>query len=158
MQIVYFTINFIIFALLLIIFLRRPVSKFLGERKIAFIKDSTSSKSYYDGAFNRLEEIKGKLLDIEKDGAAHIDRAAKQAKDEARVIITNAKNYSNNMLISSKDMIMEEVIKAKNEKIINFVHSVVVKTKNSVKEHAGSKEYDELYMKDYFSSNQGDRI
>ena len=150
MQIVYFTINFVAFIFILYWFLRKPISKYLNNRKSNFIKDSTEAKTYYDTAFNKLNEIKGKLLDIEKEGDSHVDNAIKQAKEEANIIILNAKNRSNNILASSKDLVIEELKRARDRQVMNFVHSVVAKTKVSAKEDATSKDYNDLYMKDYF--------
>lgn len=157
MQVVYFAINFFIFVVVMYWLLRKPVSKFLKERKDKFINESAEAKAYYDNAFNKLEEIKGKLLDIEKDGENHINDAVKQAKEEAKIIMVNAKAYSGNMLTGSKDVIAEEVKRARNRQVVNFVHSVIANTKISAEKDAPSKDYNGLYMKDYFTKAKESR-
>lgn len=157
MQVIYFAINFVVFVFVMYWLLRKPISKFLSERKNTFISESTEAKTYYDTAFNKLSEIKGKLLDVEKEGETYIDIAVKQAKEDANIIILNAKAYSGNMLTGSKDVIIEEIKKARNKQVMNFVHSVMAKTKISAEKDAASKDYNGLYMKDYFAGNQENR-
>lgn len=157
MQIIYFAINFVIFICVMYWLLRKPVSKFLNDRKNTFINESAEAKAYYDTAFNKLSEIKGKLLDIEKDGEAYMNGAVKQAKEDANIIILNAKAYSGNMLVGSKDVIIEEIKKARNKQVMDFVHKVVAKTKTSAEKDAVSKDYNGLYMKDYFARTRENR-
>jgi F-type H+-transporting ATPase subunit b len=157
MQVIYFAINFIIFVIVMYWLLRKPVSKFLRNRKDTFIKESAEAKTYYDTAFNKLNEIKGKLLDVEKDGEKYIDDAVKQAKEEAKIIIVNAKACSGNILTGSKDVIVEEIKRARNRQVINFVHDVVAKTRISAEKDAVSKDYNGLYMKDYLTRTKENR-
>jgi F-type H+-transporting ATPase subunit b len=157
MQVIYFSINFVVFVLVMYWLLRKPISKYLSERKATFISESTEAKTYYDTAFNKLKEIKGKLLDIEKDGDAYIDGAIKQAQEDAGIIILNAKGYSGNMLVGSKDVIIEEINRARNRRLMDFVHKVVANTKTSAEKDSASKDYNSSYMKDYFTQTKENR-
>jgi F0F1-type ATP synthase membrane subunit b/b' len=154
MQVIYFTINFILFVFFMFLLLRKPISKFLKDRKDAYVNGHTEAKTFYDDAFNKLNEIKHKTSNIAKDGKANLEQAIKQAKTEGDIIVVNAEGYSKNILVGSKDVIREEVERAKNKQVTSFVQSVIANTKKSVKDESASKDYNGIYIEDYFSKTK----
>ena len=155
MELLYFTINFVIFVLILVFILRKPVLKFLSERKEIFISSNKEAQLSYEQSLGRLDELKVKLSNIEKEGRSYVNDAVKNAKTNADIIIFNASSYSKNVLLGSEELIDEEVKRAKEEKVRDFIVSVVNRTKRSVKAESSSRGYGKIYMDDYFMEHKG---
>ncbi len=154
MQLMFFTINFVVFIFLLVLLLKKPVSKYLKERKDSFINGHKEAQKLYDDALLELNKMKENIRNISKDGKIHIEEASNQAKTEANTIILNARSYSKAMLTGTDEMIKSEEERAKNREITNFIHSVIAKTKDDVKNEASQKDYDAIYIKDYFAEDK----
>jgi len=155
MPVIYFTINFLLFIFFLWFLLRKPISAFLKKRKTTFIDSHAEAKTNYDTAVSKLNEIKTKFSDIEKEGKVYVDEMTKQAGTEGKMVVFNAEAYAKTILSGSRDIVSEEVKRARNKQVTSFVHSVIAKTKVSVKNESVSKDYDGVYMKDYFNETKG---
>ena len=150
MQVVFFAINFVIFIIALVFLLKKPVLKYLKDRKDIFINGNAEAKKYYDDAISGLNKVKDNIRNIEKNGRAHMEEIKTYARSEANIIIFNAESYSKSMLIGTEDMVKEETERAKNEEVANFIRNVIVKTKYDVKKDTSQIDYNTGYMKDYF--------
>lgn len=154
MQLMFFTINFVIFIFALVFLLKKPLSKYLKERKDSFTHGHEEAQKLYNDALVELNKMKENIRNISKDGKAHIEEASAQAKTEANTIILSAKSYSKAMLTGTDEMIKSEEEMAKNKEITNFIHNVIAKTKDDVKKEASQNDYDAVYIKDYFAENK----
>jgi len=154
MQVVFFTINFIVFVSVLVFLLKKPVSKYLKDRKASFVNGNIDAKKHYDEALLRLNKIKEDVRDIDKNGRIHIEETMAQARAEAKVMILNAESYSKTMLTGTEEIVKEETERARNREVATFIHRVVSKTKDDVKNEALQNDYDKVYIKDYFTESK----
>lgn len=154
MQLVFFTINFIIFVTVLLFLLKKPISKYLTDRKTAFVNGNVEAKTAHDNAIHLLNKIKQDIKDLEKDGRDHLEEVVDNAKLEAKQIIANTEAYSKSMLLGTEEMVKEELETAKNKEVTNFIHNIITKTKSDVKSKASSVDYDSIYIKDYFAESK----
>jgi len=153
-QLIFFTINFIIFAIALVFLLRKPVSNYLKDRKNSFINGHEEAKKHYDDALGKLNGLKDSVRNIDKEGDAHVEEIAEQAREEARVIVLNAASYSTATMAGTEEMLKAEIERAKNKEVTNFIHSVIAKTETEVKKGSVQNDYSEIYIKNYFAASK----
>ena len=154
MQVICFSINFVIFIAALVVLLKKPILKYLKERKESFVNSNIEAQKSYDDAFVALNKVKDDIRNIEQKGQNHIEEVSAWAKSEAQTIVLGAESYSNTMLIGSEEMIKEETERAKNKEISKFIHSVIANTKHDVKNESSQSDYSSIYIKDYFTETK----
>ena len=154
MQLIFFTINFIIFITGLVFLLRKPVSNYLKDRKTSFVNGHDDAKKYYDDTLNKLNSFKERVRNIDKEGRDHIEDFVDQARAEAKLITLNAETYSKATLVGMEELIKEETERAKNKEVADFIHSIINKTKNDVKKESLQTDYSGNYIKDYFAESK----
>jgi len=154
MQVVFFAINFVAFVIILTLLLRKPIARYLKNRKDTFVNGNIEAKTYYDDALHELNKAKDDIRNVDQNGRARIDEVMDQAKAEANLIVLNAESYSKAMLVGTEEMMKEEAEQTKNKEITNFIHSVVANTKRDVKSEATQNGYGGVYIKDYFAENK----
>ena len=98
----YAVINFIIFILLLVFFLRVPIGRFLGDRRKDFIHERDESEAIYSKVREELEKMRRKIDEINKDGSAFIQQVLVDSKEMERRIIEDAGKRSG--FIKDKDI------------------------------------------------------
>jgi F0F1-type ATP synthase membrane subunit b/b' len=153
-QLIFFTINFITFLVLLVFLLKKPLSKYLKERKEIFVNGHIEAEKNYSLALCELNNIKDDIKNIEQKGNARIAEVVAWSKSEADSLVLNSESYSKSMLDGNEEMITEETKRVRDKTIANFIHKVISNTERDVKKGSPQVDYDSIYIKDYFTESK----
>ncbi|MFH1222929.1 MAG: hypothetical protein V1647_01130 [Pseudomonadota bacterium] len=125
MTLIFMLINFVVFAAVLFVVLRKPIKKSLTKRKESFIEESKEAESAFSEANKKLNELKLKLKNAETDGKVFIKQAIDSAKNTSDNMAKEAKRYSEYLLEESKRVVEAEKRSANQRIKGDFVSSLM---------------------------------
>jgi len=93
MTLIYSSINFLVFFLVLFFLLRKPVGSFLKKRKTTFITNSKEAAEIFANARSRSDEAELRLKNIKTTGEDFIKQVISAAENNSKNMVQEAKRY-----------------------------------------------------------------
>ncbi|MCX6112284.1 MAG: ATP synthase F0 subunit B [Proteobacteria bacterium] len=156
LPLIYAFVNLTILIVFLFFVLRKSVSLTLINRKENFIKKSKESQDYYHESINKLEEIKIKIANIDRDGQKYLETITENSKRMGEQMIENAKKMADVIIDDAGQLAEAEVRQTKNKIASTFVYKVINETRTKLEKDVNDGKRGE-YIDEYSKLSKAER-
>ncbi len=144
MTLIFNTINFILFAALLVILLRKPLANFIRGRSKDVAADIEESQNLLEDAQKRHEEMKERIDRLDTEIAELRERLRKEGEVQGDRIIERSKQAVERIREDAKFQADQQVKMAKEELQAEAARLAVEAAEEMLKKSVGEKDHDQL--------------
>lgn len=141
---VFTIINFILLFTGLFYFLRKPAAEFFSTRAISTKLEIEKSQKLRDETYRHLEEIEGKLKNVDIEGKELIQSVKNQSEKEKQSMIAEAQEMSKKIKSDTERLAHHELLKAKKELQTQAVKLASELATKKIKEQITSEDHIKL--------------
>lgn len=125
MTLIYMTINFVVFLVIMFFLLKKPLVSFLIKRRATFIDSSKKSEEIFANAKAKMDETNYKMKRINIEGNDFINQSVATAENNARNMISEAERYAKYSVEEAKRIVEAEERSAQNKIKNDFISMII---------------------------------
>jgi F0F1-type ATP synthase membrane subunit b/b' len=144
-KLVWSSINFILFILILYFLLRYPVINFFKNRKKSIHNHREKSLQENRLAQEQIEKYKREIAHLDSTIMAITNEMKEQATKTRERLIEEGKNIAATIHKDVKLHAASEMTKMKDEIVRQALHEIIVDTKKTLEEKMNEKDHEKLY-------------